>query len=299
MKPFFSIVIPTYNRAKLIKNTINNILNQTFQNFEIIIVDDGSTDNTSEVIQKEFDGNNKIKYFKKHNEERGKARNYGYVRAKGEYVVFFDSDDIMLPHNLEILYDGIKREHPNFIASQYIIVDENGVKTGKGTSNKKSGRYTYKDFLKGNFLACHFGVKRENVNIRLFEEDRKYSILEDWMFLISNLQKDELLLESGIGVYILDHSNRSMSDNQLVIRRRLAANEKLNNSHKMSRKQNKIMNAYSYYFCAIHAYLDSERKQSLSFLYKAILEVGIQFEFVILFIKAILSYSIIKKIRSK
>ena len=89
---FFSIVIPTYNRAKFIDKAIASLLNQKYEDFEVIVVDDGSTDNTEEVV-KSFN-NNKVKYYKKENQERGAARNYGAKLAKGEYINFFDSGPI-------------------------------------------------------------------------------------------------------------------------------------------------------------------------------------------------------------
>jgi glycosyltransferase involved in cell wall biosynthesis len=89
----FSIIIPTYNRAEIIGKTIESALGQTFQNFEIIVVDDGGTDNTEEVIQAFYSP--KLSYYKKENAERAAARNFGAARGKGNYVTFLDSDDIL------------------------------------------------------------------------------------------------------------------------------------------------------------------------------------------------------------
>ena len=102
-KPFFSIIIPTYNRANLISISIESVLKQTFTDFELIIVDDGSTDNTSEVVGNYTD--NRIFYYKKVNEERGAARNYGIKKSCGEYVNFLDSDDFFDANHLEVAYN--------------------------------------------------------------------------------------------------------------------------------------------------------------------------------------------------
>src|SRR5947209_8581316 len=103
--PYFSVVIPTYNREKLIQNTLNSVLNQKYQSFEIIVIDDGGQDNTEQLIKNIDDP--KISYYKKENGERGAARNYGWQLAKGSYVTFLDSDDIFYENHLKEAYDFI------------------------------------------------------------------------------------------------------------------------------------------------------------------------------------------------
>src|SRR6185295_14567616 len=100
---FFSIIIPVYNRSHLLGETIDTVLAQSYRHFEIIIVDDGSTENIKQVLEKKYSNELTVKYFRKQNEERGAARNYGLKHASGDYAVFFDSDDLMKPHYLETL----------------------------------------------------------------------------------------------------------------------------------------------------------------------------------------------------
>lgn len=89
----FSIILPTYNRAHLISNSIKSVLNQSFDDWELIIVDDGSTDNTKELISSFIKKDSRIKYFVQENSERSKARNNGIKNASGEWICFLDSDD--------------------------------------------------------------------------------------------------------------------------------------------------------------------------------------------------------------
>jgi len=95
--PKVSVIIPTYNRAHLIGRAIQSVLNQTYQDFELIVVDDGSTDNTNEVI-KEFSQKDKRILYIKHDKNKGgsAARNTGIKAARGEYIAFQDSDDEMV-----------------------------------------------------------------------------------------------------------------------------------------------------------------------------------------------------------
>ncbi|MFN4122752.1 MAG: glycosyltransferase family 2 protein [Flavobacteriales bacterium] len=101
-KPFFSIIIPVYNRGSLIENTIKTTLGQTFTDFEIIVIDDGSKDNTAEVVQRIKD--ERLKYYYQENAERCVARNNGIKYSQGEYLIFLDSDDFFDVTYLEELY---------------------------------------------------------------------------------------------------------------------------------------------------------------------------------------------------
>ena len=100
---YFSVIIPVYNRSHLLGETIDTVLTQSYPGFEIILVDDGSTENIRKVLDEKYPHEPRVKYYRKQNEERGAARNFGLKQAKGDYAVFFDSDDFMKPHYLETL----------------------------------------------------------------------------------------------------------------------------------------------------------------------------------------------------
>lgn len=104
----FSIIIPTYNRAAFLSKAIDSVLAQTYSDWEMIIVDDGSTDNTSEIVGRYTD--TRIRYIYQANAERSAARNNGIMHATGEYVCFMDSDEYIDSNRLESLYDSIHKE---------------------------------------------------------------------------------------------------------------------------------------------------------------------------------------------
>lgn len=106
--PFFSIIINTYNRPTFLINAINSVLNQTFTDFELIIVNDGSTADYS-IVENLISGNQKVKYFKKSNEERSIARNFGIIKSRGEYICFLDDDDVYYPNHLETFFKEINK----------------------------------------------------------------------------------------------------------------------------------------------------------------------------------------------
>lgn len=105
MQPLFSIIIPSYNRGNILPQAITSVLNQTYSNWELVIVDDGSTDNTSILMNNFIDI--RINYLKKENGGVCSARNYGVNFSKGEYLVFLDSDDFVSKDWLQHFYEKI------------------------------------------------------------------------------------------------------------------------------------------------------------------------------------------------
>jgi teichuronic acid biosynthesis glycosyltransferase TuaG len=97
-----SVIMPAYNAEKFISQSIESVLNQTFVEWELIIVDDGSTDKTSEIVKKYARTDKRIKLFYQENGKQGKARNLAISKSDGKYLAFLDADDIMLPNHLDI-----------------------------------------------------------------------------------------------------------------------------------------------------------------------------------------------------
>ena len=108
-QPFFTVIIPTYNRAELIRRPIESVIAQTFDSWELIIVDDGSTDNTEQVVKSYQDA--RIRYIFQQNLERSAARNTGIKNSRGRYICFLDSDDYYLPDHLASFHQKIVSEH--------------------------------------------------------------------------------------------------------------------------------------------------------------------------------------------
>ena len=105
--PFFSVIIPTYNRAGSIGEAIQSVLSQTFTNFEVIVVDDGSTDDTKEIVLEIVEGDDRTRYIHQQNQERSAARNNGIALAKGTYICFLDSDDMYMANHLAAFHSCI------------------------------------------------------------------------------------------------------------------------------------------------------------------------------------------------
>ena len=103
-----SIIIPLYNKGNIIQLTLNSILAQSYKDFEVIIVDDGSTDKSKQMLLPYLENEN-IKYIYQTNKGVSAARNAGAQQAKGEWILFLDADDPLYPNALEILISAIKK----------------------------------------------------------------------------------------------------------------------------------------------------------------------------------------------
>ena len=295
---FFSIIIPAYNRAQFIEETINTALQQSYSQFEIIVVDDGSTDNTKQVIGDKYRADNRVRYFYKQNEERAAARNFGLKQAKGDFAIFFDSDDWMMNHYLDTLNNLIS-EHPNVIllAGKYNY-NNGGVKENHPTLKKlPAGWYDRQLFLQGNILACNYCIRIKDHQYSTFPDGRELASMEDWLFLLINLEKEKIFIVDEIVLTMRQHESRSMSDNQKVINAREKATDWALHNLSFNFSEQKILKAWSSYFCGIHYYLDGNRGMALRKTFIAIKILGLNKKCFLLLIKSFLGRKFIKWLR--
>ena len=117
----FSVVIPLYNKERSVKNTIESVLNQTFQDFEVIVVNDGSTDNSLEVVKSFND--ERIRIINQKNSGVSSARNRGIKEAKYDWIAFLDADDLWNPNKLRIVAEAIvKEKNVNWVITGYTLL---------------------------------------------------------------------------------------------------------------------------------------------------------------------------------
>ena len=109
MKEFISIIIPIYNTEKYLEKCINSVISQTYKNIEVILINDGSTNECCVNICKRFEMlDNRVKFYDKNNNGVSETRNFGIEKAKGKYLIFIDSDDWIGKDTIKILYEKIK-----------------------------------------------------------------------------------------------------------------------------------------------------------------------------------------------
>jgi len=196
--PLFSIIIPTYNRDDLIGSAIDSILNQKFKEFEIIIVDDGSTDSTKEVISKYTDA--RVKYIYQKNAERSAARNNGIKNAIGEYICFLDSDDQFKTNHLSTFYDEIKKNnHQECMMYSKVL----------SNSQIEKNYNKYEKILKFMIHPQEACIHRKIFDEEIFDVELR--VVEDFDLWIRIVHKFPLIHINKETIIINDHEDRSVN----------------------------------------------------------------------------------------
>jgi glycosyltransferase involved in cell wall biosynthesis len=149
-----SVIIPCYNQAGFLAEAIESVLRQTYENVEIIVVDDGSTDNSALVAGRY----ERVHVVKQENQGLSAARNTGWRQSRGSFLVFLDADDRLLPAALELGAQYLVAHSAcAFVAGGYLKITEDGSPLDAPVLPKVRGNY-YRQFLRGNFIGMHAGV---------------------------------------------------------------------------------------------------------------------------------------------
>ena len=210
IKPLVSVIIPTYNRAQYICNAIDSVLAQTYRNIEVIVVDDGSTDDTRCILSRY--GPN-IRYVFQNNAGPSAARNNGITKARGRLIAFLDSDDIWLPEKLERQVQLIADSRDiGLVNCGYYAIDASGKITTGPTimKNYKNKKLFLKEFMVHNILCAGVSgslIKRDCFDkLGLFNEDLWAG--EDWdMWLRIAKHYDVKFVEEPLIKYRLHGAN--------------------------------------------------------------------------------------------
>ena len=266
----FSIIIPTHNRASRIKTSINSILGQTYSDFEILIVDDGSTDNTEDVVKSINDP--RIRYFKKQNKERAIARNYGILRAQGDYLTFLDSDDLVYPNHFEIASCIIQEQgNPEWFHLGYEVKDEKGKILRQ--ENKRRGNLG-EQLLTGNHLSCiGVFVRKDIIQQNLFNEDPDLIGSEDYELWLRLAAQFPLYYSNEITSCVIQHSQRSVisSFDSNKLEKRIGKIIVIVATNKIfTPNQQNAFIAHRYLYLALHLALLKERQKAIKYFLDAI-----------------------------
>ena len=269
---FFSIIVPTYNRAGFISATVSSLLSQTYTDFEIIVVDDGSTDDTEMVVKKIADS--RVHYFKKENGERGIARNFGTQKSCGQYLNFFDSDDLAYPDHLQKAFELIQLiKSPELFHLNYDIRKSSGQIVKAAVCKSQS---INKDLIRENFLSTNGVFLRRDIAVAYpFPEDRRMSVTEDWVLWLQLAARYKIhSLEKVTSAY-LDHDERSIKDwnvEKIIVRDKLMIEYLLQDPEfiKYYKKNLRRFVADRYTFFMLVLAINKRRKETLTYAFKAI-----------------------------
>lgn len=219
MKDLISVIVPVYNIEKYIGRCIESIVNQTYNKLEIILVDDGSTDNSGIICDKYAKKDKRIKVIHKSNAGVSEARNIGINLSEGEYIGFVDGDDIIEPFMYEILLKNLKVNKSNISCCQ--IQTENLDGTISKPEFKKSTAYSkneivngffFDEFIKGFIVSpCNKIILSEIIKKNKIRF-KPYSMAEDFLFIFEVLTKvDRVYYDSTIGYHYMHRENSAMT----------------------------------------------------------------------------------------
>jgi glycosyltransferase involved in cell wall biosynthesis len=272
--PFFSIVIPTYNRVDLLPKTLATVFAQSFQDFEVIVVDDGSTDNTIKVLQELQKTSSQLAYFTQKNSERGVARNKGIQNSTGKYITFLDSDDWLYPDYLQTAFDEITRlNEPAFLHTAYEVVLPDGKVLAKADHLQTDD---YKMLIHGNPLSCMgWFLHREKTKRFQFPEDRNIAGSEDWAFALIIVANFGIKTCSKITSALVNHEARSVlsyHEDKLEKRTKSAFAFALQDTktNEVYGKHKKRIIAYLDAYIALHLAMSKKRVAALRYVWKTL-----------------------------
>lgn len=206
--PFFSIVLPTYNRANFVSKAIQSVIDQKYPNWELLIIDDGSTDNTKEVIESFKD--ERIKYHWQENAERSAARNMGIELSSGNFICFLDSDDYFLPKKLSKLKVVIDNAY-----NKNIFYIDNLLKEDDGEKIQLNNLRNPEDYTKTEWIIASTIFSQQVCSSReVFQKyrfDTRFRIGEDMELWIRIAGEFPFVQIDSYQTVIVEHADRSIN----------------------------------------------------------------------------------------
>jgi glycosyltransferase involved in cell wall biosynthesis len=263
-QPLVSIIMPAYNAEKFIAESIESVLAQTYTNWELLVVDDGSTDNTKQIVEKFCAADHRVKYFYQPNGKQGKARNNGLTHATGKYIAFLDSDDVWLPQKLETQLKEIEEKNVDLVFAECIMF------TGSVSESKKlmhSGKGYFKGdeglhkFLDHNQVPCSTVLVKKYVlqDAGGFTENKAIPYAEDYHLWLRLLLQGFTFygIETELAGYRLHPASSSHGD-KLVISHVIEAFQDIKNHY---RSYKSLLNAYQKKWFGEYYYSTNNWKQ--------------------------------------
>jgi glycosyltransferase involved in cell wall biosynthesis len=212
-----SIIIPMYNASLFIEDTINSCLNQSYQSFEIIIMDDGSIDNSAELVSKISD--DRVKYFYKPNSGVSDTRNKGIEFSSGEYLAFLDADDIWYKDKLEIQLSELERTDLNWCISNCDTINEKNAIISKSISKRPNSNNHFEELITWNTnsfvgVMSSLIVKKDFCNDIKFKESISSPADRDFVIKLAR-KSNALYIDKSLWQYRI--LSNSMSKNEIKV----------------------------------------------------------------------------------
>lgn len=219
-KPLVSVNIPAYNSGEFIERTVTSALRQTYGTIEVIVLDDGSTDNTADIVKRLQRDDSRIRYYYQENRGLASSRNRLFEFSQGEYIAFLDHDDEWYPEKLD-LQAGLLRDAPDtaLVFSDLLCEESEGPKKSFryfDSRRPRKGRIFYDFLLSGNFIPLSSVLVKAGVLKNYLPFSKDFKIAEEWeLFLRMSRDFSFDYIDRVCGVYRL-HNNRTTNKNPLL-----------------------------------------------------------------------------------
>ena len=221
--PLVSVVIPAYNYAVFLPRAIESVFCQTYRNYEVIVIDDGSTDNTADVVI----AAERVRYFYQENKGLAAARNAGIEKSKGQYLLFLDADDWLEPDALEKNYEALKdKSAVAFVSGNYYFLRAATNQLNPVTAAIHDNHYIR--LLEGNYIGMHATVLFQRWVFNTFRYDESLASCEDYDLYLRIARRHPVMHHAPvIATYYfhasgLSHNYRVMRDSVTAVMQKQA-----------------------------------------------------------------------------
>ena len=284
--PQISIIIPTYNRADFLPKTITSILNQTYQEWEAIIVDDASIDNTEEIVKGYQDS--RIQYVShKYNLGISAARNTGIKNSKGKYIALLDSDDEWLPEKLSCQMKIFQKEDLKcgVVCTSAYIVKDGKISSCKALPNRLDS--IYEKLIFKNIIWCSSVLIRKECFEKLGLFDEHLKSCEDWdMWIRISKYYKFIILKTPLIKYLVHPGQKSEDlSGKIVSRKRIL----FKNEYEF--KKRKFLYSHHYYIIGNFCCLNGKTREGRKYLLKGILIYPFCFKYYLSILLSMFGYS--------
>ncbi len=225
-KGLVSIITPCYNGAKYISETIDSVLNQTYTQWEMIIVDDGSKDNSAEIVRAYMEKDKRIKFLQQENAGSAAARNNGIRNAEGQYIALLDADDLWEAEFLTEQIAFMTEKDAVCVYCSYKCIDENGNEILNPVICRPE--ITTKDMMVTNYIGCLSGLYNLERHGKIYLREELKSLRDDYAFWLD----------------IVKLEDKAYGNQKLLARYRVLATSTTGNKKKLIKKQYRFYRDY-------------------------------------------------------
>lgn len=204
MNEKISVIISVYNTENYLKNCIDSIINQTYKNLEIILIDDGSTDNSGKICDEYEKSDKRIKVVHKKNDGVSSARNLGIKISTGKFIMFVDSDDYIDLNMIEVMSENVKDN--NIVKSSYKTIENEKIKKIAKLNEVYDNSQDYIDEMLLGKIGCHcwgYLIKKDDTKF-----DEKTSFMEDTLFIVNYILKNDSKIKTIDTVFYNHNINK-------------------------------------------------------------------------------------------